>query len=419
MTVFPCTSFRLPFLGLLFCAALALFALDLPSAAQDKQDTKKDTKDTKDTKKDTKDTKDTKKDAKDTKDTKKDAKDTKDTKKDAKDTKKDDKKKEEPKDERIYPKVDPVLEFKGHTDWINSVLWLGSDKFLVTGSRDKTLRVWEVASGKEALKIKDLPANAVALAASADGTKLITTAGKWNKEKMQWIGEINLYDAKIGKLLATIKGHSEAIKAVALSPDGTRLVTASDDGTAKLWDLTGKELFTLNGHTAAVIAVACDPSGKLIATGSEDKTVKVWNAETGKEERTLKGPSRFVSCVAFSPDAKYLAAGSWDGTVTLWDADTGKEVSVLKADEGVLTVAFSPDSTKLATGGWEKVVKIWDVKTGKELGGLAGHQHNISSVIFNKTGDQVVSASLDGTVRVWNVSAARQKVDPPKKEEKK
>src|SRR5437899_3119650 len=127
--------------------ALALFALSTPVAGQDKKDTKKDEK--------------VKKDDQDKKETKKDDKGEKDTKKDDK-AKKDDKKKEEKKDERIYPKVDPVHEFKGHTDWVSRVSFVADDKFLVTAGRDKTLRVWEVGSGKEVLKIKDLPAPALA-----------------------------------------------------------------------------------------------------------------------------------------------------------------------------------------------------------------------------------------------------------------
>jgi WD40 repeat protein len=94
-------------------------------------------------------------------------------------------------------------------------------------------------------------------------------------------------------------------------------------------------------------------------------------------------------------------------------------VHTLKADEGVLTLAFSPDSSKLATGGWETVVKIWEVKSGQELGGLAGHTQSVSCVVFNNGGDLVVSASLDQTVRIWDVSKVTQKVEPPKKEEKK
>jgi WD40 repeat protein len=366
------------FIGLVCVAALALGAGNVQSTAQDKKDDKKEEK-------------------------------------------KDEKPKVEPKkDERIYPKIDPVLEIKGHTDWVNRVALMPDGKHLATASRDKTLRIWEAANGNEAFKIKDLPAGALALAISPDGNKLATTAGKWIKDKQHWIGEINVYDAKTGKLVRTIQGHGEPIGAALFLPPSGKLATASGDGTVIIWDTdNGKEIHNLKGHTGPVTAIACSTDGKWLATGGEDKTVKLWDAASGNEVQTLKGPLRSISSLAFARDGKYLAAASQDGAVTLWEGPEWKESRVIKADEGLLAVAFSPDGSKLATGGWENVVQIWDVASGMELGGLAGHTQPISCVVFNAAGDQVISASLDNTVRVWNVASAAQKVEPPKKEEKK
>ena len=347
------------------------------------------------------------------------------TAQDKKDAKKEEKKDEKPKveppkNERIYPAALPVLEIKGHGDWVNRVVFTPDGKYLVTASRDKTLRIWEAGSGKEILKIKDLPASAVAIAISPDGGRLATTAGKWVKDKQHWVGEVDLYDAKTGKLIRTIQGHTEPIGAVAFHPDGKLLATASNDGTVKIWDSAdGKEMYSLKGHAGPVNTVVFSADGKWLASGGDDKTVKIWEVATGNEIKTLKGPARAISSLAFTRDGKYLASASQDGTVMLWDGLEWKDIRTVKADEGVLAVAFSPDGTKLATGGWENVVQIWDVESGKELGGLAGHTLPISCVIFGPGGDRVVSASLDQTVRIWDVSAAKQKVNAPKKEEKK
>jgi eukaryotic-like serine/threonine-protein kinase len=370
---FPPRVFRVSLAGLFALLTVTLAVWTLPGAAQDKKDPKKDDKD---------------------------------------------KKKEEPKIEKIYPKVEPILEFKGHTDWVNRVCYSPDGKALITSGRDKTIRIWDPASGKEIAKIKDLPANALALAVSPDGGQVATTAGKWNKEKQFWLGEIAIYDIKTGKLTKSIKGHGEPIEAMAFHPDGKKLATASNDGTAKVWNLgDGKELFTLKGHTGPVASIAYSADGKLIATGGDDKTVKLWNADDGKEIKTLKGPARRVGTVAFTKDGKYLAGGSQDGTITIWEVATGKDIHVLKAEEGVLAVAFSADGSKLASGGWEKVVRIWDVKSGKELGGLNGHALPITSVVFSGDGLRVVSASNDQTIRIWEVSAVKQSVDAPKKKD--
>jgi WD40 repeat protein len=317
---------RRPLFAVLCLAALALFALGTPTVAQDKKDDKaktdQDKKDDKakidqDKKDDKAKTDQDKKDDKaktdqdkkadqDKKDDK--AKTDQDKKKDQPGKKKGDLKKGDPKrddvkieppppkDTRIYPKAEPILEIKGHTDWITRVFYSPDGKTLVTISRDRTLRVWDVASGKEVFKIKDLPDKESALALSPDGAKVATTAGKWVKEKQTWVGEILIYDVKNGKQIRTIKGHAEPILAIVFGPQGETLATASRDGTAKVWDIaSGKELHNLKGHVGPVEAVVYSGDGKWIATGGADKTVKVWDSSSGMDVQTLKGPAREVS----------------------------------------------------------------------------------------------------------------------------
>jgi hypothetical protein len=115
---------------------------------------------------------------------------------------------------------------------------------------------------------------------------------------------------------------------VAFSPDGKRILTGSDDQTAKVWDaVTGREVLALKGHNGWVNAVAFSPDGKRIITGSEDNTVKVWDAQGGQELLTLKGHTSVVFSVAFSPDGKRLVTGSYDKTARVWDAERGQAKS--------------------------------------------------------------------------------------------
>jgi hypothetical protein len=191
---------------------------------------------------------------------------------------------------------------------------------------------------------------------------------------------------------------------VAFSPDGTRLASASDDQTVKLWDAaTGQELRALKGHTSTVRSVAFSPDGTRLASASEDRTVKLWDVPSGQELHTLRGHSGQVVSVAFSLDGTRLASASEDRTVKLWDAALGEELRTFKGHTGsVWSVAFSPNGTRLASSGRDRTVKLWDVASGQELRTLQGHTGSVVSVAFSPDGMRLASASEDGTVGLWD-----------------
>jgi hypothetical protein len=157
---------------------------------------------------------------------------------------------------------------------------------------------------------------------SADGKRILT--GSWDKTAKVW-------DAATGLELLTLKGHNGFVLSASFSPDGQRTATAGADGTVKVWDAaTGHELLALKGHTALVFGVAFSPDGRRIVSGSYDKSVRVWDAATGQELHVLKGHAGLVRRVAFSPVGKRIVSGREDMSATVWEAETGQELHTIK-----------------------------------------------------------------------------------------
>jgi WD40 repeat protein len=148
------------------------------------------------------------------------------------------------------------------------------------------------------------------------------------------------------------------------SPDGKRIVTASDDNTARLWDgETGKPIGEpLKGHEYKVLRAAFSPDGKRIVTASDDSTARLWDGETGKPlGEPLKGHKHFVISAAFSPDGKRIVTASWDKTARLWDSETGKPIGELLHENAVTSAAFSPDGNRIVTASDDGTARLWKI----------------------------------------------------------
>ena len=165
---------------------------------------------------------------------------------------------------------------------------------------------------------------------------------------------------------------------IAYSPDSSRIAVGGSLGVWIYDARFGKEIALLQGHTAPVTSAAYSPDGKRIVSASADKTVRVWDAETGKTLHTLTGHTDQVASAAYSPDSKQIVTASADKTIRIWDAETGKTIKTLNGHEGgVHSAAFSPDGRRIVSGSADKTVRVWDAETGAPLKTLHGHAYRV------------------------------------------
>jgi WD40 repeat protein len=203
---------------------------------------------------------------------------------------------------------------------------------------------------------------------------------------------------------SVLRGHTSFVNSAAFSPDGSRVVTASADRTAHVWDATtGAPLIFLVGHAAEVNSAVFSPDGKYILTASADRTARLWDTKTRSVAAVLEGHTSFVMSAAFSPDGKRIVTASADCTARLWDTDTRVSCASLQGHgDSVNSAAFSPDGARVVTVSNDCMIRHWDAATYTEIMAFRGHDRAIYSVAFTPDGARVVTASADGTARQWD-----------------
>ncbi|TDL14574.1 WD40 repeat-like protein, partial [Rickenella mellea] len=306
--------------------------------------------------------------------------------------------------------------FQGHTDRVWSVAFSPDSHWIVSGSDDRTVCIWDAtmfdhkknkiwsklfpsvsgqkisqhpaAHMKKILSVAFSPCNNYIVSGSADKSVRI-----WNAET----------GASVGK---PFEGHTDLVSSVAFSPDGNKIISGSHDKTLCIWNAkTYSIIKQLKGHTDRITSVAFSPNGEYIASGSFDRTVHIWHASTSEPaKKPFQGHTSRVTSVAFSYDSQLIASGSYDTTICIWNVQTGEIVGIpLRGrDNWITSVAFSPDSSKIISGSTDYTVCMWDVQTGAQIGSSLHHKGGVTSVAFSPDGNWIASGSYHQTVCIWN-----------------
>jgi WD40 repeat protein len=221
-------------------------------------------------------------------------------------------------------------------------------------------------------------------------------------------------DSSIDTSVATLKGHTEYVRSVVYSPDGKRIVSASDDGTIRIWDAASFELVrTLEDSGSSVVDVAFSPNGKNLASAHSDGLARMWNPESGEVLTALVGHESSVTSVVFSPDGKRVASGSLDDTLRQWDAVSGVPLTPPIANDGMgilSSVAYSPDGNRIGSPSEEnRFAYVWDAETGKLLHSL-NHGGPTYDFSFSPDGKWIATCSADGSLRLWDALTGEQRM---------
>lgn len=242
-----------------------------------------------------------------------------------------------------------------------------------------------------------------ALALLPDGCRVVAGSGS---------GALKLWDFDEGAELRALEPHTDWITAICVvsSPRGVRIASGSSDGTLSVWDLEGdRTMARWQAHRGWVRALAATPDGSRIVSASHDRTLTLWELESGRELVTWRGHEAGVTCVAVTPDGKYAVSGSDDHTLKLWELETGRELATWTGHSAwIRALALSPDGRIVVSGSLDGVVKVWDRESGRPRGGWQAHARGIGSLVILPDGETVVSASDDGSLALWSLKTGKQ-----------
>jgi eukaryotic-like serine/threonine-protein kinase len=293
------------------------------------------------------------------------------------------------------PSVREARRCTGHSDCVWTVAASGDGTLALSGGKDRTIRLWNVADGSESRVFPAQTHEVRSVALSPDGRLALSASG----------ASVRLWDVANGRELGRFTGHTDAIKSVAFSPDGRQAVSAGDDKTLRLWEVQSRrELRRFAGHTRDITSAVFGSRGRWALTGSRDQTMRLWDLATGRELRCFAGQRGLILGVALSPDESLALSANYDTTLRLWDVATGRELRRFQGHKQmVAAVAFAGDGRRVLSASHDQTLRLWDVETTRELCICEGHSNGVTSLAVLPDGRQALSGSADGSLCLWQL----------------
>ncbi len=284
----------------------------------------------------------------------------------------------------------PTATLTGHAGIITALVFL-DDKTLVSGGADRTIRVWDLAARKEKARLGDGKHSVGCLTLASATGHLFAGQGV----------TVRGYDPA-GREVLRLSGHSDAVRCVALTADGKRMLTGSVDRTVRLWDLgRASEIQRFGPHRAEVTGVALSPDGRIALSCSRDGTLRLWETSNGKEVRAFGTPRGPALALALTPDGLGVYSAHFDTTARLWEVATGREQRRFGGHKQMVAALTPVGLSRILTAGHDQTIRLWDALSGAELAAGQGHAGAVGAVAVSPSGAVAASAGFDQVIRLW------------------
>jgi WD40 repeat protein len=296
---------------------------------------------------------------------------------------------------------------EGHTNCVDSVAWSPDGRRALSGSWDKTLRLWDVRGGICVRTFEGHTRMVTSVAWSPDGRLALSASDD---------STVRLWEFSSGQCLRTFDGHALS---VSWSPDGTCALSGGAARTLQLWEVSSSRcLRTFERHGNCVNSVAWSPDGRFALSASADATLRLWDVSSGQCLRTFDGHTDEVKSVSWSPDGRFALSGSRDATLRLWDVFSGRCLRILDGHTSMVSsVSWSSDGHVALSGGGQislgdkdRTLRLWEVSSGRCLRTFEGHARNVTAVSWSPDGRFALSGSGDCTLRLWRITIPKQSV---------